>query len=104
MNKREQQLLPQYQAQLRLKDRKILHTPNFEGEKGPLERGFDEVTNPSDLHGWVAGFYGPARGPAPFKLDLDPESTSTSNGPIPLWYSRAPGKPPTELLPLLFLQ
>jgi hypothetical protein len=59
VNKREQQQLPEYQAQLRLEDRKIRHTECWThtglqaaggGEKGPsMERGFDEVTNPGDF-------------------------------------------------------
>jgi hypothetical protein len=43
VNKREQQLYQEYLTQLRLKDRKIFHTPA--GTVGPLERGLIKATN-----------------------------------------------------------
>ena len=42
VNKREQQLYQEYLTQLRLKDRKHLHTPA--GNVGPLERGLIKAT------------------------------------------------------------
>ncbi len=54
VKKREQQLYQEYLTQLRLKDRKFLHTPA--GTVGPLERGLTKATNSGEnFEGWVVG-------------------------------------------------
>ena len=57
VNKREQQLYQEYLTRLRLKDRRLFHTPA--GTVGPLERGLIKATNSgANFEAWVVGFYG----------------------------------------------
>ena len=56
VHEREQSLYQDYLSRPRSADRKVHRTPA--GTDGPLERGFNEITNATDFKGWVVGFYG----------------------------------------------
>ncbi len=47
VNKREHELYQEYLAKFRLKDRRLLHTPD--GEVDPLERGFTSAVSRDDF-------------------------------------------------------
>ena len=79
VNRREQQLYQDYLAKLRLKDRRLLHTPD--GEVGPLERGFTSAVSREDFQGWVLGFYneqsdGLAKLPVPTAIVVSEQDTN----------------------------